>query len=215
MINLLIAFNSTDVNNFLDNFRFDETPNPDNPDGPPIRTRKRTDFIPFQDHTDTPQTWDLYDPRHLWINMQAYGMWKERAQGPNTYAVVSCYIHPHTELDYTDPADPDPGTVLTIAHYLREMYPGRAQILGAWQRDGVQAGQTLVPAVWDYTDPFNPVLISQETVIGIPYYPLNPDYLGWMPDNVELDENMTETSRSPAVEFKQINKVAGWADRRV
>lgn len=207
MINLLIAFNSNDVGDFLDNFRFDMT-DPDNP------VRLRTDFTPFQDHTDTPQTWDLYNRKHLWINMQTYGMWKEKVQGPNTHVVVSCYINSHTELDYTDPADPDPGTVLTIAHYLRDIYPGRSQILGAWQRDGTMAGQTLVPAVWDYTDPDNPVLVSPETVTGQPYYPLHPQYLSWMPDDVTYDENRQEISRTAASAGKDVNRVAGWADRR-
>lgn len=207
MKNALIAFNTIDVNNFLDNFRFDMT-DPDNP------IRLRTDFTPFQDHTAEPQTWDLYNSKHLWINMQAYGMWKDYTTGPNTTVVVSCYVNEHTELDYTDPQDPDPGTVLTIVHYLRDLYPGRSQILGVWNRDGTMAGQTLVPAEWDYTDPDNPILITPETVIGTPYYPRHPQYLNWMPDDVEYDANHQETSRTAATVGKEINKVAGWADRR-
>ena len=106
-------------------------------------------------------------------------MWKtdDRPGPANDTQVVSCYVNPHMELDYTDPLDPDPKEILTLVHYLRETYPGRLQILGAWDGyTGIPLGQTFVPAtyneltpyipaipaVWDYSDPDNPVETTPE-----------------------------------------------------
>jgi hypothetical protein len=148
MINVLVAFNSDQVNDFLDNFRADAEGN-----------LLRTDFAPFGDL-------DPYDENDLMVIPSSQGGWKENS---NTTIVTM-----------------EVGNVAMIA-YLRSHYHGRFQVLGAWNEDG-----------------------------GLhEAYPLHPQYLRWMPDDVTHDDEGNVISRTPATEFKQVNTLHGQPDRRM
>lgn len=188
MINALIAINSNQVQNFLDNFRADEN------------GRIRTDFA-----AGTPGNVffiDPYDTRYLTVIDNNQGLWKENTSGPQPFTLVTIYVADLVEPDWTDPQDPDPGPVLTVLHYLREAFPGGLVVLDVFQRNGLRHGQSFD------TD--------GTTVIGQPTYPSIPkaEMLLYTPDDVTYDADGNETSRTPATDYKEVNKLAGWADRR-
>jgi hypothetical protein len=194
MIEVQFDININQVEQFFDNFRFDNDGN-----------RLATDFAPFKSPTSPERfpTIDVYDINYFYINLTAQGQWKERTQGPNDFQLVSCYVADIVELDWTDPADPDPGNVLTVIHYMRETFPGAVTILDCFQRNGVRHGQTLIPAELDEEGN----VITPEQIIGQPTYPPLPkaQYLEYIPDDEE---------DVPATDYKQVNKTLGWADRR-
>jgi len=64
-------------------------------------------------------------------------------------------------------------------------------IVGVWNDDGSQ-----------YSDEF-----------GSPVYPIHAAAMQFMPDDVTYDSNGNETSRVPASDYKEVNKLFGWSDR--
>ena len=207
MINALLNINVNQVEQFFDNWRFDEDGN-----------RLATDFAPYQTDagdgtpgSGTPAI-DVYDDRDFYVNLTAQGHWKDAVQGPNSFQLLNVFVADKTELDWTDPADPDPGTVLTVVHYIRETFPGAIQVLDCFKRDSVRHGQTLIPAVLD--EDGNE--ITPEQITGQPTYPPIPkaEMLEYMPDDVTYDQDGNETGRTPATDYKPVNKTLGWTDRR-
>lgn len=122
MINVLIAFNSTQIDAFLDNFRFDANGD-----------RLRTDFAPFDADG---VTLDPYNPAHLNVNLQSDGMWKAyEAPGPNTTILESMLVADvviQVPDDQTQVLEPK----LAMVEYLRSQFDARFQVMGSWRFDG-------------------------------------------------------------------------------
>ena len=203
MINVLININVNQVEQFFDNFRFDEDGN-----------RLATDFAPYQtDPAARTPAIDVYNIRDCYVHMPAQGLWKDKSQGPNNFQLVTLYVADKVEPDWTDPQDPDPKDILTVVHYLRETFPGAIQVLDTFYTDsGVRHGQTLIPAVLD--EEGNEV--TPEQIVGQPTYPPNPknDMLKYMPDDVVYDNNGNEVSRTTATDYKHVNGGLGHSFRR-
>lgn len=210
IVNALLIINANQVDQFLDNWRFDET-DPANP------VRLANDFAPYQTNPGTPAI-DVYDTRQCEVYETMQGLYKVNSQGAQPLQMVPIYFRDYVEPDWTDPQDPDPKDVLTIVHYIREAFPGAVVIADVFTQDGVRHGQTLVPAVLD--DDGN--VIVPEQVTGTPTYPPLPklDMLLYMPDDVVHDTDPespgfgNEISRTPATDYKQVELLAGWRDRR-
>ena len=204
MVNALIAFTSSQVEGFLDNFRYGPPANPDEGRTP---VRLRTDFSQFQT-TGTPSvTLDPYDRLHLRVDEQTVGLWKKQVVGgPITTTLLSIMMTDVTQPDVDQPTDDK----LAMIEYMRVFFDGRFQVLGVWKQDGVMHGQVLVPATYD----MDGVELTPESVTGTPTYPLFPGYLNWMPDVVTYDTDGHETSRTGATEFAQVNQMLGWEPRR-
>jgi hypothetical protein len=180
-VNLLMSINLNQVDAFLNNWRFDEDGN-----------RLATDFAPYQTEAGTPVI-DVY-AKDVIPQLTAQGLWRVNDQGPvqNHTQLVSIKITDKTELDWTDPQDPDPKEILTVAHYLRETFPGGLIILDAFKKDGIRHGQELQP---------------DDTITGQPTYPPIPkaQFLAYIPDDAD---------ESPATDYKEVNNSLGWANRR-
>lgn len=82
-------------------------------------------------------------------------------------------------------------------------------VVGAWNRDGTQYGTTTVPATYD----FDGNEVTPSSITGTPIYAINPNILKFMPDDVTYDSEGNETSRTPALAPKEVNKLLGWGDR--
>jgi hypothetical protein len=231
MINCLIAFNSNQVDNFLDNFRTHITGQ--DAAGDDIYERIRTDFAPFTDSAGN--NLDPYDMRDLMVIMSSQGGWKPHIQGgPVTTILVTMYVRDVVSPDDQDP----PEDKLSMVEYLRNFFDGRYQVLGTWYSVGqthtttpvydevdeelvviskatlVMHGETITRAIQN--DPITYPTIP-DTVGGKRTYPLHPQYLKWMPDDVTYnpDPPYEETSRTDATKFKQVNKLQGHSDRGV
>ncbi len=185
MINALLSINVNQIERFYDNWRF-------RPDLEEIAQRVRTDFAPYQTNATTPLI-DVYNVKDFQI-IEDLELWKDRQQGPNNFRLVSCYVADKTELDWTDPQDPDPKEILTIVHYLRETFPGVIKVLDCFKMDGIRHGQTLAE--------------DGITVTGQPTYPPvgKNEMLDYMPDDIDPP--------GPATNYKQINLIAGQKTRR-
>jgi len=130
MINIQLSINVNQVEQFFDNFRFDVNGN-----------RLATDFAPFTPPTGSEQL-DVYDPEYFEIPLSGQGFWKERTVGPNNFQLVDVLVKDYVVKDWTDPLDPDPGDVLAVIHYMREVFPGALVILDAFDfRTGLRHGQ--------------------------------------------------------------------------
>lgn len=172
MINALIAFNSTQIDGFMDNFRFDANGD-----------RLATDFDNYGELSP-------YNPANLSVNLQAEGMWKPRSEaGPATTILATMLVS--DELNGEGKA--------TMIEYLRSFFDGRFQVLGVWQQNGLPLGQSFD---------------EEGVVVGNKTYPLHPQYLKWMPDDVVRDVDGNELSRTDATAFKQVNLYAGWKNRQ-
>lgn len=203
MINALFAIQLNSVEQFLDNWRIDEEGN-----------RLATDFAPYQTAPDTPLI-DVYSLADCTVPEVSQYLWKDDLSSPSPVQkkqLVTLQVANKTELDWTDPDDPDPKEIVTVIHYLREVFPGSIQVMDVFKVEGVRHGQTLIPATFD--DQGNE--ITPEEIIGIPTYPPMPktNALEFMPDDVVYDNDGNEVSRTPATDYKQVNKVLGFADRR-
>lgn len=212
MINALIAFNSTQINDFFDNFRFDEDGN-----------RIRTDFAPFTvtDINDNEVTMDPYNIRDLRVDLVSQGGWKANEQGPNTTIMSTMHVR---DVIVSLEDDNNPGEFenkLAMVEYLRDNFDARYQVMGCWYESDpqyvtsegkvVMHGETITRATFDNEDPPNE--LTPETIGGKRTYPLNPNYLRWMPDDVEYDADGNEISRTPATEFKDVNLLQGHPQR--
>lgn len=206
MINVLLAVQLNQVEQFLDNWRIDVT---ETPQGGLVETRRATDFV-----AGTPgiKFIDVYDPEYCIVNQSEQGLWKNIDSGapPQQKQLVTMMVADITELDWTDPQDPSPGTVLTIVHYIREAFPGAVQVLDCFTADGVRHGQSLVPEL----DVDGNVI--GETIVGQPTYPplTKTEFLQYVPDDVTYDQNGNEISRLPATNYKQVILPAGYSSRR-
>lgn len=206
IVHALLIVNQNQSEQFLDNWRFDAAGN-----------RLANDFAPYQTNPGTPAI-DVYSTEQVEVYDTMQGLYKVRPGPPQDSVLVPFLCRDYTELDWTDPQDPDPGTVLTILQYVREAFPGAVVIADVFTQDGVRHGQTLVPAVLD--DDGN--VIVPEQVTGTPTYPPLPklDMLLYMPDDVVYDTDPespgfgNEISRTPATDYKQVELLAGWRDRR-
>ena len=187
--NALIAFNSNQVENFLDNFRSHVTGQ--DAGGEDIYERIRTDFAPFVDSAGNEL--DPYNRRDLIVLQTNQGGWKPNNElAPVFTIIVTMYIRDVLNDDGK----------LSMIEYLRTFFDGRYQVLGCWQRNGIIHGQTLIPATYDK----NGDEVTPEEIIGNRTYPLHPQYLKWMPDDL---------GGIPATTFKQVNKLQGHPDRRI
>lgn len=200
MINVLLAIQVNQLESFLDNWKFDVDGN-----------RLVTSFAPFQATPESP-TIDVYQPQFCLVPKTPQGSWKIDDSGANNKQLVSIYIADIVELDWTAPQDPTPAEVLTVLHYLREAFAGALTIMGAWDTNGLQHGQTLIPATYDPEG----VEIAPEAITGQPTYPLMPqvDALKYMPDDVGYDASGVEISRTLASTPKQVNLIYGQKDRQ-
>jgi len=179
-VNAMIAIQSNSVETFLDNWRFDTNGD-----------RLRNDFTPFNSGQDNSQTIDVYDNSFCIVSMETQGYWKIS----NNKQLISIYIADIVEPDWAD-LEPDPKDVLTVLHYLREVFPGPFQILEVFKRDGVRHGQTLILPTYDNEGNE----IDPEEIVGQSTYPAFPqaDMLAYMPEGI----------------ISQLNKILGWNDRR-
>lgn len=145
-VNALLAIQVNQVEAFLDNWRFDANGN-----------RLANDFAPYQTNPDTPAI-DVYDEKDCVPPLTTQGAWKVNDSGAQPLQLVSMYVADKTELDWTDPQDPDPGTVLTVVHYLRETFPGAVAVLDCFKKNGLRHGQEFV-----YTENGTKVIDVYET----------------------------------------------------
>jgi hypothetical protein len=190
MINCLLSINKNQVEQFLDNFRFDGDGN-----------RLATDFPEWT----SPAGFEVnvYDIRQCYLHLPAQGQWKDDTSGPQDKQLVVLNVIDFVEPDWTDPQDPDPADKLTVLHYLRETFPGAVTILDCFKQDGFRHGQTLIPAERDE----NGDIITPEQITGNPTYPpiAKADMLLYMPDNED---------ETPATDYKEVNTNLGSAQRR-
>lgn len=132
------------------------------------------------------------------------GAWPSPTIGANVYHVLS----------FTFPEELEDSNDITAGHkwieFLLTKWPNVWIVVGCWNRNGTQWGTTLVTAVYD--DQGNE--ITPETVIGTPVYPVHPQHMRIMPDDVTYDENGNEVSRTPASAPKDVNLICGWSPRR-
>lgn len=152
---------------------------------------------------------DLTDSQARKLRANVHGHWKTPDIGGTTYHVVSWYI---PEIYIDDEVGETSG--LKWLEFLLTEFPNKFHVIGAWNYDGSQFGTEIASAVMDYSNPENPVEVTPETVNGTPIYPIHTQYMKIFPDDVEYDGEGNEVSRTPASGPKEVNKVAGWADRR-
>ena len=88
-------------------------------------------------------------------------------------------------------------------------FSGAFILIGVWNMDGSQWGTTIVPAVRDEDG----TEITPESIEGTPVYPLHPQHMLIMPDDVTYDQDGNETSRVPAAAPKDVCLVGGWEPR--
>ena len=197
MINILTAINNNQVEQFFDNFRFEEG-----------GARLATDFAPFT-IPDTEHTIDVYGS-DCDVHMATQGHWK--VNGADNKTLVSIYISDIVYPDWSDPTDPDPKDVLAVINYMRQAFPGPIQILDAFKKDGLRHGEELIPATYDELGDE----VTPETIMGTPTYPPNPsaDTLLYMPDVITYDTNGDVVSTTQATTRTEVNKLYGWNDRK-
>lgn len=209
-VNAMIRLNTNQVEQFLNNWRFDED----------TGARLANDFAPYQtrpfvDINDrgTPAI-DVYNPDHCMPDFGSVNKWKVKDSGPvnvqGTLITISC--REFLEPDWTDPQDPEPKIILTVLHYLRETFAGQFQILDVFKPDGIRHGQTYVAPQFDLDG--NPT--TPEQILGLPTYPstTKADMVGHMPDDVVYDDDGNEISRTPANDYKEVHTFAGYRSRR-
>lgn len=184
----------------------------------PIAVKLKQNFtlVDPDDHTQGFVRNDLTNAQRKKLRTVLSGHWK----GPNIqgtdYVILSMYL-PNIPVNDGSDGEPEDLRLLWLEKF-KELLPGQEFTLGAWDRTGAQYGTSIVPAVWDYTDPQNPVEVTPETIEGTPVYPIhsriasNPELI--FPDAVTYDANGNETSRTPATGPSEVNKLLGWEDRR-
>jgi hypothetical protein len=184
MVNCLLSINKNQVEQFLNNWRFDVDGN-----------RLANDFPEWESPSGFMV--DAYSLVQCYVHLPAQGLWKDDDSGPQTKQLVVINVVDVIEPDWTDPQDPDPADKLTVLHYMRETFPGAVTILDCFKTDGVRHGQE---AIKDAEG--NVIDIS-----GQPTYPPIPkvDMLLFMPD---------DDGGVPATDYKEVNTNLGSAQRR-
>lgn len=180
------------------------------------KLRQNFKLVDPNDPTQGYERNDLTNAQRKKLKNFVEGFWK----GPNylgtDYAIISMYFPEETVGSREEPPTGDKR--LYWYERLKQLIPGDEFNLGAWDITGAQYGTKIIPPVYDYTDPENPVEITPETVVGTPVYNIpnivqnNPELI--FPDDVTYDSNGNETSRTGATAPKEVNKVFGWEDRR-
>ena len=133
------------------------------------------------------------------------GHWKSEVSGAVEWDCISSYV----DTVITDPRnDPDNPELRDVIAAL-DKFAGNIFVIGVWNVDGTQYGTKRIQATYDVEG--NEV--TPETITGTPHYPINlARAIKYMPDDVVYD-NGTELSRADAIQFKEVNKLAGWKDR--
>ena len=115
------------------------------------------------------------------------GRWPEAAIGVDIYQTLS----------FTFPMILENQNDITAGHkwieFLKTKWPDVWTVVGCWERDGEWWG------------------VDQ---IGSAIYPIHPQHMKIMPDDVVYDEDGNEISRTPAAAPKDVNLVCGWSPRR-
>lgn len=103
---------------------------------------------------------------------------------------------------------------LVWVEWLLNKWPSKFILIGVWNRDGTQFGTTRVPAVYDYSDPMAPVLVTPASISGTPVYPVpaqaTPAKI--MPPDVIYDANGAIVSSSAASDYKPVFSIFGYSD---
>lgn len=193
MINVLLAVNNNQLDDFLNNWKHDDDGN-----------RLNNSFSAYQ----TP----LYEinPNLLTaLHNTSQGLWKPN--GANNTTVVTLYVVEVVEPDWSDPNDPEPKNILSVLKVMTDQFAGSLVILGAFKPDGLQHGITLIPA----THNVDGVELTPETTEGEATYKVNPqvDLLPYIPDTVTYDVDGNILSVTPATQLADINLVSGWQPR--
>ena len=114
MINVLFAINNNQLDDFLNNWRYDD-------EGQRLNTS-------FQ--------LDTYQNTLAPVGVQ--GKWKVNAADNKT--LVSIYVQDIVVPDWTGPSDPNPRNILKYAKVLMDTFQGSLVILSAFQVNGLQHG---------------------------------------------------------------------------
>lgn len=177
MINVIIAIETATAIKLRDNFKLVD---PQDPSQGYVRN-------------------DLNNAQRRKLRTHISGHWKGPTFQGTPYVIVSMYF-PNDRVAADDPR-------LWWLEKFKQLLPGKEFVLGAWDRTGAQYGTRIIPAVKDYTDPENPVLVTPETVTGTPVYPI-PNLVLNNPDQIFPD-----VDGIPATGPSEVNKILGWADR--
>lgn len=204
-VNAIIRLNPNQIDNFLDNWRFDEI----------TGQRLGNDFAPYKtDSSRETHAIDVYDPGFCMPDFGSRDKWKKLLVGPASQhrELLTIACKDLVELDWTDPQDPNPGPAITVLHYLREVFPGQLQIVDVFKSDGIRHGQTYIAPQFDQDG--NP--LSPEQIIGQPTYPPldKATMVLHMPDDVTYDNDGNEISRTPATDYKEVHTILGFSPRR-
>lgn len=127
--------------------------------------------------------------------------WKGPTYQGTDYVILSMYVPDDTVAD-------DDQRLLWVEKF-KQLLPGKEFVLGAWDKTGAQYGTHIVPAVYDHTDPYNPVMVTPEGAEGTPVYPI-PNIVRNNPEAIFPDD----ADGSPATGPSEVNRIFGWKDRR-
>ncbi len=107
-------------------------------------------------------------------------------------------------LTFTFPEELQNPNDITAGHkwieFLLNKWPGVWIVVGCWKRNGLQWGTNFGE--------------DGVTIIDTPVYPVHPQHMLIMPDDVTYDDVGNEVSRTPATVPVDVNLVCGWAPRR-
>jgi len=169
----------------------------------PIAAKLRDNFK-LVDPADPSQGFvrnDLNNAQRRKLRLFLSDHWKGPTYQGTVYEILSMY--------FPDDRVADDDLRLLWLERFKQLLPGKEFVLGAWDKTGAQYGTVIVPAVYDYTDPENPVEVTPETIEGTPVYPIPAIVLN-NPDQIFPDD----ADGNPATGPSEVNKIFGWEDRR-
>lgn len=86
------------------------------------------------------------------------------------------------------------------------------ELLGLWYKNGLLVGTEKVQITQEVVDDNGNVTIGEYEIQGTPDYPFNSEeYIKFMPDIVEYDEEGVELSRTRPTEAKQMHCYSGYS----